>query len=169
MTKVTSATGTTMNRRAMLGAVLRVSGGAVAGAALLSTGLLGGPMEAAADETGFFRTTSNLNLRSGPRSDQRVRLVIPKGAGVTSLGGSRNGYRKVAYQGTPGWAHGDYLETTNGGSTDSPVVVGTALTTTSVNMRTGPSTGDPVLFVLEEGRRVEVTNTYENGYRYVVL
>jgi uncharacterized protein YraI len=100
-----------------------------------------------------------------------VRLVIPEGALVASLGGSRNGFRKVSYQGKPGWAHGDYLVVANGGSPDvddGPVIVGTAVTTTDVNLRAGPGTGYEVLRVLSEGESVDLSNTYENGFVYVV-
>jgi uncharacterized protein YraI len=78
------------------------------------------------------------------------------------------GYRKVSYQGTPGWAHGDYLEITNGGSTDTPVPAETAVTTTSVNLRSGPSTGHQVLRVVGGGEAVEVTNRGQNGFIYVI-
>jgi uncharacterized protein YraI len=55
-------------------------------------------------------TTDYLNLRSGPRTDMRIRAVMPPGETVELLGGTRRGFYKVSWNGQPGWAHGDYLD-----------------------------------------------------------
>ncbi len=111
-------------------------------------------------------TTSYLNLRSGPRTDQRVRLVMPPGARVEVIGGPRRGFYKVVYNGRPGWAHGDYLDFTNddsGGSGGTATVIGGAL-----NLRAGPSTADRVLLVMPDGARVELTGESANGFLGVI-
>ena len=129
---------------------------AFGGAAALAAGslVLG---SASADATGFLRTTSSLNLRTGPGLRRRVILIIPNNAMVTDLGPAKYGFRKVSYQGTEGWAYGDYLVDTNGGSTDSPVVTGAAITSTSVNLRSGPSTSNQVLRVVSANAMVQTT------------
>jgi len=48
---------------------------------------------ALADETGSYRTTSRLNLRSGTSTSKSVMLVIPNNAMGTSLNNSQNGFR----------------------------------------------------------------------------
>jgi uncharacterized protein YraI len=146
-----------LKRMAGVGAFAAVGGLGLA----LKTGL------ALADDTGFYRTTSSLNLRTGPGPRRRVILVIPNNAMVTSLGQSKYGYRKVSYQGTEGWAHGDYLDETNGGSTDVPVPVGLGQTTDSVNFRNGPSMSARVFQVLKAGTTVDVFDIEENGFRMV--
>ena len=58
---------------------------------------------------GLAHTMDQLNLRSGPGSNHSVILVMPEGASLTITGSYRNGYYPVRYQGTKGWASGDYL------------------------------------------------------------
>jgi uncharacterized protein YraI len=123
---------------------------------------------ASADATGFLRTTSALNLRTGPGLDRRIILVLPENAMVTDLGGAENGFRNVSYQGTDGWAYGEYLVDTNGGSSDEPMITGAAATATAVNLRSGPSTSHQVLRVVAANAMVQTSSTVENGFRYVV-
>ncbi len=113
-------------------------------------------------------TTTYLNLRSGPRTDQRVRLVMPPGAQVEVIGGPRRGFYKVVYNGRPGWAHGDYLDFSgndNGGDSSggTATVIGGAL-----NLRAGPSTADRILLVMPDGARVELTGERANGFLGVI-
>ena len=51
---------------------------------------------------------------------------------------------------------------------DAGPVVGTAVTAADLNLRSGPSTANPVLGVVPAGSVVEITDTAANGYRYVV-
>jgi uncharacterized protein YraI len=54
-------------------------------------------------------TTSNLNLRSQPYIGSNILLVIPDGGAVEVLAETQNGFRKVTYNGTTGWAYEAYL------------------------------------------------------------
>ncbi|MDQ2682492.1 MAG: SH3 domain-containing protein [Chloroflexota bacterium] len=146
--------------------VLRLAAGL--GAAAIAGGTLAretGAQEAAA-ASGSYRTTTALNLRTGPSTNRRVILVIPQNGLVKDLGGNKNGFRQVSYKGTEGWASLSYLVVADGGS--DPVISGTAVTTTAVNFRSGPSTSNTVLRVLAKGTRVETSLTVQNGFRYVV-
>ncbi len=140
-----------------------------AGIAMITglSGSVGGSHSASADESSHYRTTSALNLRTGPGVRRRVILVLPANAVLTSVGLSKYGYRKVSYQGTVGWAHADFLTATNGGSTDTPIPVGFAVTTSSVNFRVEPSTSANVIRVLPAGTSVEVFDYFSNGFRMV--
>lgn len=51
-----------------------------------------------------------LNLRSDPSTTAAVLLVLPDGAQVTLLGESANGFSRVRYQGSEGWAFAAYLQ-----------------------------------------------------------
>jgi murein DD-endopeptidase MepM/ murein hydrolase activator NlpD len=51
-----------------------------------------------------------LRLRAGAGSGFAVLLVMPEGATVDVIGGPTGGWYNVKYQGTAGWAHGDYLQ-----------------------------------------------------------
>src|SRR5215207_7635705 len=136
----------------------------VAGAAALAGGLaLTGVTRA---DTSFLRTTSALNLRTGPGPRRRVLVVLPKDALVAYLGQSKYGYHKVRYQNTIGWAYADYLVEGDAGG-EEPVPVGTTTTTDTVNFRNGPSTSSRVIQVLKPGTTVDIFDVYENGFRKV--
>jgi uncharacterized protein YraI len=151
-----------MDRRGLLKLVGRAGVAAVAGGILLAGA------DGAGAASGWYRTTSRLNLRSGPGTNKSVRLVLPQGSLVSYQGQTSGAWLKVAYDGTIGWAHGDYLTESNGGSNDEWPVVGAAITTSSVNLRSGPSTGHKVLRVLARGTRVEITDNLGNGFRSVI-
>jgi uncharacterized protein YraI len=125
-----------------------------------------GAQEAAAAATSSYRTATDLRLRTGPSTRRRIILVMPKGVTVTNLGAVKNGFAKVSYKGTEGWASLDFLIATDG--SQDPVLLGSAITTTAVNLRSGPSTSNQVLRVLAAGASVQTSDTVKNGFRYVV-
>jgi uncharacterized protein YraI len=51
-----------------------------------------------------------LNLRSNASTSSSVLVVMPDGASVTLLGQVSNGFSKVRYGGTEGWAYSAYLQ-----------------------------------------------------------
>jgi uncharacterized protein YraI len=58
----------------------------------------------------YHTTTANLNLRAEPSTSAKILLVIPSGAKVTPHGLITNGFAKVTYNGTVGWASNAYLK-----------------------------------------------------------
>lgn len=57
-----------------------------------------------------FKTTTALNLRSGPGIEYSILLVMPAGATVVDYDGVMvNGFRGVDYNGTVGWCSDAYL------------------------------------------------------------
>lgn len=129
--------------------------------------------------TGTATVTARLNLRAGPSSGDGVLTVMPTGATVTLTGRSSNGYVAVDYRGTSGWAFAQYLG--SGGGSDSgdsdngddggssndggnPSATGSATTTTRLNLRSGPSTGDGVITVMPDGATVTLNGRESNGY-----
>ena len=68
----------------------------------------GAPVEDAYDPA-YATTTALLNLRAEASASAKVLLVMPSGARVRMLDGYANGYRKVSYNGTTGWAFTAYL------------------------------------------------------------
>ncbi len=114
--------------------------------------------------SGTAFTTSDLNLRAGPSTGDAVLTVMPPGASVTLTGGSSNGFLSIVYGGIEGWASADYLST-DGAPVPSPGGEGTAATTTStLNLRSGPSTGTSVLTVMPAGASIAVTGDPQNGF-----
>ena len=59
-------------------------------------------------------TTADLNLRSAPSLGSTVLLVMPAGASVEIVGDAEAGFYPVSYQGTRGYAYGDFLSTGGG-------------------------------------------------------
>ncbi|MGD9712469.1 MAG: SH3 domain-containing protein [Thermomicrobiales bacterium] len=150
-----------------------VAGGSAALALLgLSASLPGSASAQSSDSvaalaSGHFRTTTALNLRSAASLTASVILVIPNGALVAAAGPEQNGFVKVSYAGNIGWAHGDYLTVSNGGSNDAPVYTGNGYTTDDVNMRTGPGLNHGVIRVLPAGTTVQLFDMYASNYRMV--
>jgi uncharacterized protein YraI len=153
--------GKRMDRRRALRLMMGV------GATVVAGGVLAKGASATSGST-HFRTTSALNLRKTPSTSGQVLLVIPANTLVQSRYESSNGYNKVAYQGKVGWAFGQYLVSSNGGSDDPNVTwLGDAKTTAAVNFRYEPSTSGGVLVVIAAGKTVKISDWVENGYRYV--
>jgi SH3-like domain-containing protein len=123
--------------------------------------------EASARSGGALRTTTSLNFRAEPNTKSKVLAVLPKGTIVGYLGDLENGFYGVSYNGQSGWAHGDYLEWV-ADSNPEPVIIGSAIVNSSANFRSGPSTSHQVISVFAKGTRVDITDTVQNGYRFVV-
>ncbi|MEA2531227.1 MAG: zinc D-Ala-D-Ala carboxypeptidase [Thermomicrobiales bacterium] len=157
---------TPVGRRHLLKMMAGAGALAIVGASALPGKV--GAQDAEATVGGYYRTTTQLNLREKPSTSAKILLVMQENALVEYLGETKNGFRKVAHQGTAGWAHRDYLTVSNGGSSDPPVIVGQGVTTTSVNFRTGPTTGHQVIRVLARGTVVDVSDTERYGFRYAV-
>lgn len=127
-----------------------------------------------------------LNLRSGPSTSYSVISLMPNGTEVSLTGETAGGFSGVVYNGTGGWAFADYLSTSGpsapdaepttpapapdpepsnpGGSQIGDTVVGTMTTTASLNMRTGPGSGNGVITTIPIGSSVEVMGSMENGW-----
>lgn len=64
-----------------------------------------------------LHTTANLNLRSGPSTNDKILHVIPDGASVVTVNRTTpvNGFYNVKHSGVEGWSYGAYLTTSGGG------------------------------------------------------
>ena len=154
--------GRTMDRRGALRLMLGVGAAAVAGGA----GLVFADGAEARSGDGLLRTTTALNLRAKPRLSAKVLVVMPKGAVVTNQYREKNGFIKVSYQGTVGWAHGSCLVPADGGTDPGVVIIGQAVTTTAINFRPGLSPDNSPVKILPKGAIVDVSNGTQSGFRY---
>jgi len=122
---------------------------------------------ASARSGGGYRATSALNFREQASTSSKVLAVIPTGGVVGYLGERKNGFLAVSYQGESGWAYEDFLEPVEIGG-DDPTTIGSAVVTSAVNFRAGPSTGHQVLDVLSQGTTVQIFDRVQNGFRFIV-
>lgn len=119
--------------------------------------------------TGSAVTTASLNLRSGPGTTYAVRTVMPFGAGVELRGEPQNGFYPVNYQGTLGWAAGDWLAIGGSGSNPTtPPGDGSypqyLYTHQSVNMRSQPTTASGIVWIIPPQTRVTITGPMQDGW-----
>lgn len=139
------------------------------GVALLGAGTLTSGVGATSGSD-YFRTTTALNLRATASTSGKILLVIPSGAQVKNLAASSNGYNKVSYKGTIGWAYAAYLKSdVQGGNNPDYRIIGEAVTTADVNLRAGASSSSKLLRVVKKGTRVSISDQTANGYRYIIL
>ena len=122
--------------------------------------------------TGAAYTTTALNVRTGPSTSYAVVTTLVRGTKVTTTGTEQNGWTQVLYNGATRWVSSSYLTTAGASATEpAPSVVtgsGTMYATTSVNVRTGPSTSYAVVTTLEQGQQVSTTGKTSNGWTEVV-
>lgn len=105
----------------------------------------------------------SLNLRSAASTDASVLDVMPDGAQVTLLGSTANGFSRVSWQGTTGWAWTAYLST--GGSSSSGQTA--RVIDGSLNLRSSASTSSSVLLVMPDGASVSLLGQSSNGFTLV--
>lgn len=113
-----------------------------------------------------FTVLEDLNLRAGPSLTDAVLLVMPAGSAVSDTREVANGFRRVVFEGTAGWASVDFLSESDGVPT--PPASGSLVVTTGLNLREGPSLADAVLLIMPEGSVVSSTSDVSNGFRRVV-
>ncbi|MCC6944830.1 MAG: SH3 domain-containing protein [Thermomicrobiales bacterium] len=112
-------------------------------------------------------TTSILNLRSGPATTYGVIGKMPLNTVVSVLEGPSGGWYKVVFDGTQGWASGDYLTVTPGGSAPPTGSDTATVNVAKLNLRSGPSTSYSVLTVLNQGQIVTIVTAPSGGWAQV--
>ena len=123
------------------------------------------PTTPAAPSTTTMKTTANLYMRSGPGTNNKSILVMPKGSTVTFIEES-GGWKKITYNGKTGWASGKYLTQVSVSApvdppssappaVTSPAVSGAIYQTTgNLYMRTGPDKTYSSVMVMPKGASV---------------
>ncbi len=126
------------------------------------------------DTSGTAYTTTRLNVRTGPSTDYAIVTTLDKGAAVSTTGTTQDGWTQITYNGSTRWVASRYLTGTTGDSASGPQAPapvessGTMYATTSVNVRTGPSTNYSIVTTLERGQQIGVTGETSNGWTEVV-
>ncbi len=149
------ASGRIFSRRTFLATAAGIGIAAVAGVKVSAQGV------------GTATTTAPLNLRSRSNTSSSVILVMPQGAKVTLNGREQNGFQDVTYNGTPGWAHKDFLKIGGGSTPGGGTPSGTAIVHSELNLRSGPSTSHQVLLVMPGGASVKLLGEAQNGFQKI--
>jgi uncharacterized protein YraI len=136
-------------------------------AALVLAGALIATCNAAGPEK--LVTSVALNLRSQPILSSSVLLVIPAGGLVGYQEVEQNGFTKVSYAGSIGWAKSEYLSPASGGggwqgNPNNAAYRGQATTSAAVNMRNGGGMNYGVKLVIPAGAVVDVYDDYANCF-----
>ena len=132
------------------------------------------------------RTTTDINLRSGPGTTYGVIMVVDENVTVTVTEATNSEWYKVRLaDGTEGYFSAQYLKIVSGdidsvkpddsgdkededdGGSDLEGTGEYLRTTTGVNLRKGPSTSTDVLTVLNSGTIVEVIDRDTQGWVHV--
>ncbi|MEA4968924.1 MAG: SH3 domain-containing protein [Candidatus Pelethousia sp.] len=116
--------------------------------------------------SGYAYATDAVNVRSGPDSSYSVLGYFSKGDQVTITGTVSTGWTQVRLPGgVLGYVKSSYLTSSypSGSYYPTPVPSGTTfrVTTSALNIRTGPGTGYSVVGVLKKGD--QVTRIGQNG------
>lgn len=171
LSTVNSGLATPMTRRS----ALRVFATVGIGAAALVVGSAGMAERAGARSTDtLIVNTAGTRLRSGPGTTYSILASLAHGTEVRYLAddGSANGYQwyqvRVLATGQEGFVASSLLSAPDGNSGADPVITGEGWTTSAVNLRSGPSTSHKVFRVVASGSTVQISNTVENGFRYVI-
>ena len=136
--------------------VLVMAGSAVpSGSEGFLTSMFSAPTAEAASVT--YKTTANLNLRTGTSTKHKVLVTIPKGKSVSYV--SKHGsWYKVKYGSKTGYVSAKYVKkTTSIKAPASPASSGKKVeynTTANLNLRTGSSTKNKVLLTIPKGKAV---------------
>jgi uncharacterized protein YgiM (DUF1202 family) len=168
-TRIATTFGAAVTRRSFVRTIFGIGAAAALAPAL---GLIT-PATARSSDS-LIVNTAGARLRSGAGTGYAVIASLPKGTEVRYLadGGTANGYRwykvRVLATGKEGFVAASLLSAPSGGTGTDPVIVGSAATTASVNLRSGPSTSNSVLRVVPAGTAVQISNTVQNGFRYVI-
>ncbi len=112
-------------------------------------------------------TNTSVNLRTGPGTGYSIIRLLPAGTALTATGTSGS-WTAVSYSGGSGYVWSAYITPV---ATPAPIQTGTsgtAVTTTDVNVRTGPGTGYSIVTHLNEGVTVPTTGATSGSWTQIV-
>ncbi len=140
-----------------------------AAAALLALGVISSLMwPHTASATTQMTATVGVNIRSGPTTRTDVLGGLFRGQTVTAISSSQ-GWTKISYDGSTAYVASRYL--TKGKDLPPPLRIGPGsvkVTTTALNLRTGPGLSYRVIKVLRGGARVTMTGKTARGWAELV-
>ncbi|MCC3867542.1 C40 family peptidase [Terrisporobacter mayombei] len=106
-----------------------------------------------------YVNTTSLNFRSGPSTSYSIIGKLSSGTKVELISTS-NGWSKIKYDGKTGYVSSQYLSSS---APESSATTTKYVNTSTLNVRSGPSTSYSVIGTLSSGTKVEVIST-SNGW-----
>lgn len=131
---------------------------------LLGLGVLTAAMvisnTAEAATTKFALTTVNLNLRTGPSTNDRIITTLKKGTKVEVVS-NKGSWAKVKYNNQSGYCSKAYLSevSSDNGSTSTDKKLGTVINADTLNVRRGAGTSYSKIGTLKRGETVAILQT----------
>ncbi|GAA4901654.1 hypothetical protein GCM10025789_20340 [Tessaracoccus lubricantis] len=153
---------------------LRLSAAAV-GIAVLAQGLGGLALGPSATANAEITAKTRVHVRSEPSTAGESLTVLNRGDKLPAHG-SKDGWTEVTFNGQTAYVASAYIQ---GGSvlSSAPTAIvangttqgskGTVYSTTTLNLRTGPSTNDPIGTRVERATRLELTGTVSGEFAQV--
>lgn len=151
-----------------------------------------GNLSSAAGGTGT--ATAHVNVRASASTLSPVLGVLRTGTSIAITGAISGGWVPVDYNGRAGFVYAAYLSLDSSTSAppvaapvdpapvapapadpapapapSGPVAIAVGTATTTLNVRSGPSTGHAVLYVLRPGQHIDVRGEVQDGWTPVIL
>jgi len=149
----------------MHGTVIKVR----AAAAVVALGVILSPMwTQSASATAQMTATVGLNIRSGASTKTAILGGLYRGQTVSAIS-SANGWTKIKFADSTAYVASKYLS--KGKDLPQPKRIGAGtvkITTTALNLRTGPGLSYRVIKVLKDGARVTMTGKTARGWAQLV-
>ena len=139
-------------------------------AALLAVAVILGVLSTQLASAGPTQMTATVgvNIRSGPSTQTAIVGGLYRGQTVTAISSSK-GWAKIQFAGSTAHVASQYL--TKGSKLPVPSSIGSGtvkITTTALNLRTGPGLSYRVIKVLKEGTKVTMTGKTARGWAQLV-
>ncbi len=123
-------------------------------------------------ETGKGVTTEALNIRTGPSTKYSIYKTVTKGTKLNITGSKMTGkdkWYKISYSGRTLYVSAPYVKFTPD-TIVTDTVKGVGTTTTGLNLRTGPSTGNSIYTSVAKGTKLTIVGSKTtNGDKWYML
>jgi uncharacterized protein YgiM (DUF1202 family) len=140
-----------------------------AGAALIAVGVILSLMSPQlANATTQMTATVGVNIRAGASTETKILGGLYRGQTVTAISSSQ-GWTKIKFAGSSAYVASRYL--TKGKDLPVPKQIGAGtvkITTTALNLRSGPGLSYRVIKVIKEGTKVTMTGKTARGWAQLV-
>ena len=112
---------------------------------------------------GTLKVTSDVNVRSGPSTNDTIYYTARTGDSLTATGSTKNGkWYRISYNGGDAYVYYTLVESGNFAVMND--TSGTAKVTTTSNIRSGPSTDYSIQGVVTPGTTLTVTGYADTGW-----